>query len=109
VAQVERQARNQALFREVNERIAELSSGFDVTTEKQLFFCECSHTGCTATVLLSAEEYAQIRYDPATFLVLPGHEEVDREEVLVRLPDYLIVRNEPVVAAEPPSRDTAHA
>jgi len=107
VPQAERQARNQALFREVNDRIAELSAGWDVATEKQLFFCECSHTGCTAKMLIPVADYAQIREDPTACLVFPGHEELEREEVLVRLPDYLIVRNNRVIVAEPPRAGTA--
>ena len=109
VPQVERQARNQALLREVNERIAELSSRFEVSTEKQRYVCECSHTGCSEQVLLSAAEYARIRDDPATFLVLPGHAELDREEILVGLPEYLIVRQTRNLATEVACPDTPPA
>jgi hypothetical protein len=41
-----------------------------------------------------------VRGDPATFLLLPGHEDSEAEEVLVRLPDYVIVRDRTGVAAE---------
>ena len=44
---VERQAKNRALFRQVNERIAETSATFDsADADVQAFVCECSRIGC---------------------------------------------------------------
>lgn len=94
---IARKAQNQALFREVNERIAEVSSRFH-TTEPQAFICECSRTGCNDVVYLSADAYARVRNDPTTFLVLRGHEDPDHETVVGDQYGYLIVANKPGVA-----------
>jgi hypothetical protein len=103
---VERKARNQALFRQVNERIAEQASNWEAQPEAQLFICECSRIGCTAQVELPALAYARVREDPTTFLILGGHEDLDHEEVLADEGNYLIVRNRPGPAAEI-ARETA--
>jgi hypothetical protein len=70
----------EALFRDVNERIAESAERFDaVSTE---FVCECSDPSCTHRVSASLAEYETVREDPATFLLAPGHEEEDIERVV---------------------------
>jgi hypothetical protein len=90
-----------AVFRSVNERISDLSiSRDDAPDQVQAFICECSQIGCTESVRISLSTYAQVRGDPATFLVLPGHEDLEGEEVLIRLPEYVIVRDKTGVAAE---------
>lgn len=78
--QRERRATTEALFRDVNERIAESAEQFDaVSTE---FVCECSDPTCTHRVAASLVEYEQVRAEPTTFLVAPGHEQEDIEQVV---------------------------
>jgi hypothetical protein len=90
-----------AVFRSVNERISDLAVSRDDSPEQlQAFICECSHIGCTESVRVSLSTYAQVRGNSETFLVLPGHEDSDAEEVLIRLPEYVIVRDKTGVAAE---------
>ena len=86
-----------ALFREVNERTA--GFGQDAPGRLQEFICECSHLGCAAHVLLPLADYAVVREEATTFLVIPGHEEPAYEDVVVRRPRYLIVRGRAGVAA----------
>jgi hypothetical protein len=69
-ASLERLARNQALFREVNERIEAIAS--DNTNIE--FVCECSDTGCIETIDLRLTDYEQIRANPLRFVIKPGHE-----------------------------------
>ena len=76
----ERRATTEALFRDVNERIAESAERFDATGTE--FVCECSDPNCTHKVPASLAEYEQVRQDPATFLVAPGHEQGDIEQVV---------------------------
>jgi hypothetical protein len=103
---VERKARNQALFRQVNERIAELASAADYRDVRQLYICECSRIGCAESLQLLPAEYELVRDDPTTFVLIAGHEDDDHEEVLVRTPAYVIVRNKTGVA-EAVARETA--
>jgi transcription initiation factor TFIID subunit TAF12 len=80
VNQHERRATNEALFRDVNERIAESAERFDA--EETDFVCECADPNCTDRVSASLAEYEQVRAEPTTFLVVPGHEEDDIERVV---------------------------
>jgi hypothetical protein len=71
----ERVAKNEALFREVNERIREVSArvvAFDGEARLE-FVCECSEEGCSEPVELTFAEYESIRSEPTHFLVVPGH------------------------------------
>jgi len=76
----ERRATTEALFRDVNERIAESAERFDA--EETDFVCECADPNCTHRVTASLVEYEEVRDDPTTFLLLPGHEQGDIERVV---------------------------
>jgi len=80
VSEHERRALNEALFRDVNERIAESAERFDA--DRTEFVCECADTNCTHRVTASLSEYEEVRDDPTTFLLVPGHEQHDIERVV---------------------------
>ena len=88
---IERKARNQTLFREVNERIAELSAHLD-SGVAQGFICECSQTGCTEIVSVPIETYARVRDNPSLFLLVTGHQDPDHEVVIEDLGSNVIVQ-----------------
>jgi hypothetical protein len=68
----ERVARNDALFREANEGIQAAASKYDVL-EQVPFICECADEKCRELVVLSMDEYDEIRRNPRHFLNAPGH------------------------------------
>jgi transcription initiation factor TFIID subunit TAF12 len=76
----ERRATTEALFRDVNERIAESAERFDASDTE--FVCECADPDCTHRVEASLAEYEHVRTEPTTFLVVPGHEQDDIERVV---------------------------
>ena len=76
----ERRATTEALFRDVNERIAESTERFQ--GDRTEFVCECSDPACTHRVSASLAEYEEVRDEPTTFLVVPGHEQDDIEFVV---------------------------
>jgi hypothetical protein len=83
----ERLARNESLFREVNERVREVNDRVtevngDVRSDRIEFLCECGDPRCTESISLSREEYEQLRSDPLLFAVEPGHEIEEVEEVV---------------------------
>jgi hypothetical protein len=80
VSENERRALNEALFRDVNERIAESADGFD--GDRIEFVCECSDPTCTERVPATRGEYEGVRAQPTTFLLAPGHDEPDIERVV---------------------------
>jgi hypothetical protein len=84
----DRIARNEALFREVNERVKEVvppEGGID-------FICECGDKECIEHVTLTAEEYERVRSDPVEFFVKPGHQIPAVEEVVEEHERFLLVR-----------------
>ena len=87
---VDKAARNQAVFREVNERIAELTALVDEAGLNP-FICECSDSACAESLELTREEYEAVRADPARFLVLDGHQSPEVERVVGGNGRYLVV------------------
>jgi hypothetical protein len=93
-ARNERRARNEALFREVNERIAELSAERENESEQEgslELVCECGRDDCTELLEVSRAEYEAVRTDPRRFLVIPGHEHTDIARVLERNSGFSVV------------------
>jgi hypothetical protein len=87
----QRAARNEALFREVNENIARLEERHGTTTAEPVFLCECAKAECTQHVAVEPDVYLRVREEPRYFLVLPGHEDPQIERVVETHPDYLVV------------------
>ncbi|MDX6480874.1 MAG: hypothetical protein QOG85_1384 [Gaiellaceae bacterium] len=87
----QRAARNEALFREVNENIARLEERFGTSAGESVFICECSNEQCTEHVPVDGSTYRKIREYPRRFLVLPGHVDDTVESVIEERPGYLIV------------------
>ena len=80
-------AKNQSLFREVNERIEELAG----PASSALFVCECLQDECDDRVSLTHAEYEAIRSRPDRFFVVDGHEFAEIEDVVETRDDYLVV------------------
>jgi hypothetical protein len=83
--------RARAARREANDET--FRAGFQ--TEAQLpFRCECTETGCTEIVSVTAEEYSRIRIH-GRFLVGPGHAHDDVDLVVGTTEHYAVVRRTP--------------
>jgi hypothetical protein len=93
----ERAARNEALFREVNERVEETHAVQSGGTAE--FVCECPDGACTERLEVSLATYERVRSSPLLFLVAPGHERVEVEHVVERGDGFSIVRKDTPAAA----------
>lgn len=93
-----RMAKTEALFRDVNERIAEASERFG--SEEAEFMCECADPACAERLEVSLEEYEEVRSDGTTFVLDPDHVEPRIERIVEHRDGYAIVRkfNETVAA-----------
>jgi hypothetical protein len=87
----QRAARNEALFREVNENIARLEEGNGGPEPEPAFICECSSALCTEHITVDMETYERVREHPRRFLVLPGHVDKTLESRVEAHPGYVIV------------------
>ena len=72
-----RLARNEALFREVNERIEEVDRRLGEIAPDDSpweFVCECANEACFERLQLRPDEYEAVRANAAHFVIAPGHE-----------------------------------
>jgi hypothetical protein len=91
VTRDERLALNEALFRQVNERLLEVSIVFGTADSGPEFVCECPDEGCTERIRLSIGEYERLRANPRQFVVLPGHETRSVERIVADRGSYRVV------------------
>jgi hypothetical protein len=91
-------AKTEALFRDVNERIAETSERFGA--EEAEFMCECADPACAERLGVPLEEYEEVRSDATTFVLDPDHVEPRIERVVEHRSGYAVVKkfNETVTA-----------
>lgn len=84
----ERLAANEELFRQVNERIVELTDSWHGELD---LICECANPECTTRLVLPVDEYERLRQSPRQFAVLPGHDLPELEAVIERHDGYFVV------------------
>jgi hypothetical protein len=82
----------QALYREVNERIASLSAQWSTSSLELL--CECGTAVCSERIELSREEYEALRAQPTHFVLKHGHEAAGVESVIDSEDAFLVVAND---------------
>jgi hypothetical protein len=75
-------AHTEALFRDVNERIAESAERFNA--DEAMFVCECADQKCAERVGATLEQYEQVRAHGDRFLLVQGHEDQSVEHVVAR-------------------------
>jgi hypothetical protein len=75
-------AHTEALFRDVNERIAESAKRFN--SDDTDLVGECADPECADRVHATIEEYERVRADATRFLLVPGHEDIEVERVVKR-------------------------
>jgi hypothetical protein len=81
---------NEALAREVNERIELLASKSENGQIEIL--CECGAANCIDQLPISHSEYERIREDATLFLVVSGHEVPEVEDVVESFEHFDVVR-----------------
>jgi hypothetical protein len=87
-----RAARNELVFRAVNEQILLLTERFRADLSDLDLVCECRDTSCTGTIRVSVEEFERAKESTANFVLLSGHEDPQIEEVVERNSRYVVVR-----------------
>jgi hypothetical protein len=97
---VSRVGLNEALFREINERVEEVNTTLATFTNVLMIACECATLDCMERIEITPERYAQVREDPTLFMIRPGHEAPDTETVTAREEEFWVVRKNPGLAEE---------
>ena len=83
---------NEALFREVNEKLRVVNEAFAPITDTFDIICECGHKTCDERLSIPPETYEEVRDDPLLFLIVRGHEIPDVEDVVRETESYAVVR-----------------
>ena len=86
-----RVARNQAMYRQVNERLEDLNEALGEISREFRVVCECSDVLCMEQFTVSREVYERTRANPAQFIISRGHQAVGIERVVHGHPNYLVV------------------
>lgn len=94
------QAKNEELFRNVNERIETLSQTVERDDPFIEYLCECDRAGCYETVQATRSEYESIRAEPTHFIVLAGHEDPRVERVAFSNDRFLVVEKRGAAARD---------
>jgi hypothetical protein len=87
----ERIGLNEAVFREVNERIEDVADSVGLDSELLDLVCECGDGGCAERISMSRPEYELLRAVSNHFAVVPGHEYADVERIVERRKGYDVV------------------
>jgi hypothetical protein len=96
----ERIGLNEAVFREVNERIEELAEKFELGSAPLDLICECGDMNCVQRISMTPAEYTELRSDPQLFAVYPGHVIPGVEDVVAEKNGYDIVSKNKGVPAQ---------
>ena len=91
VERARRRAENENLFRE---------GGADV--DKLDLHCECGENACAERLAVSVPDYLRVRKWDGRFLLVPGHEDEELENVVERHKSWLVVQTHEPFRALPP-------
>lgn len=91
---------NEAMFREVNERVEEVNQAFGSITGQFEIFCECGDATCAERISVPMSEYERVRSDSKQFLLKLGHEDPTVERVIEHHDTFVIVEKEGVEVEE---------
>jgi hypothetical protein len=85
-----------SLFREVNDRVAELGRGSDISVadaETILnLICECGSSSCARRIEMTVSEYENVRKDEALSLFALAHEGALAGRVIVHGERYIVAK-----------------
>ena len=88
-----RAAKNQSLFRAINERVNDSHKTHDLWLTLSDWFCECPGYTCTTRVALTPQQYEAVRANPTHFIVAPNKEHLvpDVELVIQQRERYWVI------------------
>jgi hypothetical protein len=94
--QLARIARNESIFRRVNEAIAQVSNDLEDRSwtpngNEVEFHCECGREGCLERFSMSVEAYEAAHRERDRFVLVPAHVASSIENVVERDDAYVVV------------------
>jgi hypothetical protein len=98
-------AKNEELFRKVNERIETVSHAVAQDDSMMEYLCECDRPDCYDRVKATRSEYEAVRAESTHFIVLPGHEDPRVERVALANERFMIVEKQGAAARDAKESD----
>jgi hypothetical protein len=92
-------AENEVRFRALNERLRAGSGTWGPGEGVLELVCECGDENCIRAITLTARDYEAVRSDKTQFIVVPGHERAEVEDVVDEREGWLVVRKRGEAAA----------
>ena len=89
----ERAAGIESVFRTINENIIRVATKLGGRDSYQ-FICECSRIGCIERIGLTVTEYHRVRQDGTHFILAPGHEDIEVEDVIAHRQRFVVVQKQ---------------
>lgn len=86
-----RAARNQALFRAVNERMKSVQEALGEITDSLDIACECVDTTCIELLRIAPDEYERVRAHPRHFVIRPSHIDPSVEDLIAENATHAVV------------------
>ena len=90
-----RRAENEVIFKAHNQFILEQVNNIlpesNKPTFKIAFICECSDEACQKKIALTVRDFRRHTMNPRRFIIKPGHEQPDIEQVIDRRRGYELV------------------
>ena len=83
---------NEALFRQVNEQLLDVTEAVRPAAEPLELICECGNLDCADHVRIDRDAYERLRSDPLLFAVAHGHAFLDVEEIVEHRDTHDVVR-----------------
>jgi len=89
----ERIEENEKLFREVNERVAQMHASFQSGPDPE-WVCECGDETCFEKLTVPLDEYHEVRAHHDRFLIKPGHDKLDVERIVEERALFVVVEKD---------------
>jgi hypothetical protein len=102
-----RTGENQAMFRDVNERIRAAKEGRTAWVGISQWMCECADEDCTERIRMSLDEYEELRANATHFAVAPDKSHVvpDGERIVEKHDCFWVVEKVGEAAEAAEERD----
>ncbi len=89
---VARLGKNEARFRNANERVERAAQPDARPDEKITYVCECGSANCSDFVRLTTQEYESVREHATRFVLLTGHDIPEVERIVHEGDGYIVVQ-----------------
>jgi hypothetical protein len=86
------------MFRQLNERLADLLDELGADADSFEIFCECGDDSCVERITVQRDVYEQTRRHPDRFIVVTDHVVPSLERPMLEAPGFQVIEKHPAEA-----------